>query len=284
MTSINIVQHFENVQLSAMRLASLVVVPSGRKVRSVVAAMAAQHTGCAVVTDGDRLAGIFTERDITRRVVQSPETWDAPVDRFMTEAPTVIGHHASAIEALRTMNARRFRNLPVTGADGGLLGSINHYELIRLAASFLGPQSKLGPEMTPEHNLHFVDLAGLPARDPLLVRPDDSLAAAIEAMLTAQTGLVSVVSDRGAVIGELTEHDVFLKVACRVEDLDAEAVGDWMTTEVAAANPGASISEALRVMAELGHRYLVLISETGRALGVVTFREITEYFEIVCAA
>jgi len=51
MTSINIVQHFENVQLSGMRLASLVVVPSGRKVRSVVAAMAAQHTGCAVVTD-----------------------------------------------------------------------------------------------------------------------------------------------------------------------------------------------------------------------------------------
>ena len=284
MTSINIVQHFENVQLSSMRLSSLVVVPSGRKVRSVVAAMAAQHTGCAVVTDGARLAGIFTERNITRSVVRSPETWDAPVDRFMTPAPVVIDHGASAIEALRTMNARHFRNLPVTGDDGDLLGSINHYELIRLAASFLGSPSKLGPELSPEHNLHFVDLAGLPARDPLLVRPDDSLATAIGAMLAAETGLVSVVSDRGAVIGELTEHDVFLKVACRVEDLEAEAVGDWMTTEIAAATPSASISEALSVMADLGHRYLVLISETGRALGVVTFREITEYFEIVCAA
>ena len=284
MTSINIVQHFENVQLSGMRLSSLVVVPSGRKVRSVVAAMAAQQTGCAVITDGARLAGIFTERDITKHVVRSPDAWDAPVDQFMTAEPAVIGHQASAIEALRTMNARRFRNLPVTGADGDLLGSINHYELIRLAASFLGSQGTLGPELSPEHNLHFVDLTGLPARDPILVRPDDSLAAAIGAMLTAETGLVSVVSDRGAVIGELTEHDVFIKVACRVEDLDAEAVGDWMTTEIAAATPGASISEALRVMADLGHRYLVLISETGRALGVVTFREITEYFEIVCAA
>ena len=125
MTSVNIVQHFENVRLSDMRLSSLVVVPSGRKVRSVVAAMAAQHTGCAVITDGARLSGIFTERDITRGVVRSPETWDAPVDRFMTAEPTVIGHHASAIEALRTMNARRFRNLPVTGTDGDLLGSIN---------------------------------------------------------------------------------------------------------------------------------------------------------------
>ncbi len=284
MTSTNIVQHFEGVRLSGMRLSSLVVVPAGRRVRSVVAAMAAQHTGCAVVTEGARLAGIFTERDITRHVVRSPETWDAPISRFMTEEPTVIGHDASAIDALRTMNARRFRNLPVTGADGDLLGSINHYVLVQTAASFLASQPRLGPDLSPEHNLHFVDLTGLPARDPLLVRPEDSLAAAIEAMLSADTGLVSVVSERGAVIGELTEHDVFLKLACRVENLDDETVADWMTTEIAAAAPGSSISHALRIMADLGHRYLVLISETQRALGVVTFREITEYFEIVCAA
>ena len=282
MKSPNIVQHFEGVPLSRLRLSSHVVVPSGRKVRSVVAAMAAQHTGCAVVTDGARLAGIFTERDVTNHVVRSPDVWGSPVDHFMTPDPMVIGHDASAIDALRLMNARWFRNLPVTDADGGLLGSVNHYDLIRLAASFLEAQSDLGPELSPEHNLHFVDLTGLPTREPLLVSPDDSLASAIEAMIAARTGLASVVNHRRAVIGELTEHDVFLKVACRVEDLADESVGDWMTREIAAAAPGTSISKALGIMAQLGHRYLVLISETNRALGVVTFREIAEYFEIVC--
>ena len=82
----------------------------------------------------------------------------------------------------------------------------------------------------------------------------------------------------------MTEHDVFLKVACRVEDLVDERVGDWMTEQIAAAAPGTPISDALGIMAKLGHRYLVLINETNRALGVVTFREITEYFEVVCAA
>ena len=284
MASPNIVQHFESLHLSRMRLSSHVVVPSGRKVRSVVAAMAAQHTGCAVVTDGARLAGIFTERDVTNHVVRSPDAWGSPVDYFMTLDPVVIDHDASAIDALRLMNDRRFRNLPVTGADGELLGSVNHYDLIRLAASFLESQSDLGPELSPEHNLHFVDLTGLSTQEPLLVSPDDSLAVAVEAMISARTGLVSIVNHRGAVIGELTEHDVFLKVACRVEDLADEAVGDWMTEQIAAAAPGTPISEALSIMAELGHRYLVLISETNRALGVVTFREITEYFEIVCAA
>ena len=284
MTSSNIVQHFEGLPLSRVRLSSQVVVPSGQEVRRVVAAMAAQHTGCAVVTDGARLAGIFTERDVTYHVVRSPDTWGSPVDYFMTPDPMAIRHDASAIDALRLMNAHRFRNLPVTGADGELLGSVNHYDLIRLAASFLKSQRELGPELSPEHNLHFVDLTGLSAHQPLLVGPDDSLAVAIEAMISARTGLVSVVNKRGAVIGELTEHDVFLKVACRVEDLVDESVGDWMTCQIAAAAPTTPISEALGTMADLGHRYLVLISETNRALGVVTFREITEYFEIVCAA
>ena len=284
MTSSNIVQYFEGLPLSRMRLSSHVVVPSGQEVRKVVAAMAAQHTGCAVVTEGARLAGIFTERDVTNHVVRSPDVWASPVNYFMTPDPMVIGHDSSAIDALRVMNAHRFRNLPVTGAGGDLLGSINHYDLIRLAATFLKSQRELGPDLSPEHNLHFVDLTGLSADEPLLVRPDDSLAAAIEAMISARTGLVSVVDDRGAVIGELTEHDVFLKVACRVEDLVDESVGDWMSPQIAAASPATPISEALGIMAELGHRYLVLISETNRALGVVTFREITEYFEIVCAA
>ena len=284
MTSANIVQHFESVPLSRVRLSSHVAAPSGRRVGSVVAAMAAQHTGCAVVTDGARLAGIFTERDVTNHIVRSPDVWNAPVDDFMTADPMVIDHSASAIDALRVMNRHQFRNLPVTGGDGDLLGSVTHYDLIRLAASFLESQSKLGPDLAPEHNLHFVDLTGLAARAPLLVRPDDSLSSAIEAMIAAKTGMVSVVNDRRAVIGEVTEHDVFLKVACRVEDLGDEAVGDWMTEEIAAAAPDTPISEALRIMASLGHRYLVLINETNHALGVVTFQEITEYIEAVCAA
>ena len=227
-TSSDIVQHFEQMSLSRMRLSSHVVAPSGRRVRSVVAAMAAQSTGCAIVTEGDRLVGIFTERDVTRHVVRSPDVWDAAVDDFMTLDPTVIDHSASAIDALRLMNARLFRNLPVVGADGDLLGNVNHYDLVGLAASFLGPRRELGPELSPEHNLHFVDLTGLPTREPLLVGADESLASAIDAMVEADTGLVSVVSERGTVIGELTEHDVFTKVACRVEDLDDEAVSRWI--------------------------------------------------------
>ena len=37
------------------------------------------------------------------------------------------------------------------------------------------------------------------------------------------------------------------------------------------------------VMAEKRHRYLVLLNETGRSVGIVTFRDIAEYFDAAFA-
>ena len=278
----NIVQHFEGMRLSQMRLSSHVTAPTGAGVRSVVLAMAAQKTGCALVMDRTRITGIFTERDITLNVVARPDLWDHPIEEFMTAAPLVIAEGATALDALQEMNGRNIRNLPVVNADGDLLGCVNHYDFVALASAFLAAQAG-GPsgDLAPEHTLLFVDLTGLPAREPVLVGPGDSLAGAVDAMVAAGTGLVSIVNDRGVVVGELTEYDLFTKIACRVEDLDDEEVGPWMTEQIAAAAPSTPISDALRLMAELGHRYLVLINETGRALGVLTFKEIAELFEAV---
>ncbi len=283
MTTNNIVEYFKSVRLSQMRLSSHVTASIGTPVRSVVLAMAAQITGCALVMNRADIVGIFTERDITAKLVDRPDLWEKPIDDFMTPAPTVIASDDDALNALHLMNGHSIRNLPVVSADGDLLGCINYYDLIALTAVFLSsdPSSSGDTDPVPEDNLLFVDLTGLQAREPLLVRPQDTLADAIGAMMSTGTGLVSVVNDRGVVIGELTEHDIFTKIACRVTDLDDQTIEPWMTEQIAATAPSTPISEALRLMAELGHRYLVLINETGRALGVLTFKEIAEMLEAV---
>ena len=208
MTSSNIVQHFESVPLSRMRLSSHVVVRSGRKVRSVVAAMAAQHTGCAVVTEGARLAGILTERDVTNHVVRSPDVWDSPVDDFMTADPIVIGHDASASDALRLMNARRFRNLPVTDADGDLLGSINHYDLIRMAAAFLESQSELGPELSPDDFM---------TADPIVIGHDASASDALRLMNARRFRNLPVTDADGDLLGSINHYDLIRMAAAFLE-------------------------------------------------------------------
>ena len=275
----NIVDHFESLTLADLKLSSQVTVAVGSPVRSAVNAMAAENQSCAVILDGRSVVGILTEHDVATKIVASPDRWDSPVDYVMTPDPFVAADDRTALDALRLMNENRFRNLPVVSQRGDVLGNVTQYDLIRLASTFLKGLDVHGAELGPEHNLLFVDFNGLPHRIPVLVEADTSLEETINAMIEESTGLASVVDHRGAVIGEFTEHDVFTKVAFRVEDLADETVGHWMTTPIAAAPPDTPISEGIHLMAEMDHRYLVLLSETNRALGVVTFRDIADYLD-----
>ena len=279
----NIVSHFERVQLAEMTLPTELQVPIDSVVIDVVGAMAAADLSCAVVTESDRIAGIFTERDVTHRVARSPDMWDLTIDKFMTFNPSVASARQTAFDALREMNRRSVRNLPIADDDGTYLGTVTFYDLIRLASDFLRAHPDVGHELAPEHSLLYVDLTGIGAHPPVTMEPTTSAGTAIDAMIGQGTGLVSVVNDRQVVIGEFTEHDIFTKLACQVEDLDDEIIGDWMTTVIAGARPQTSIADGLHLMADVGHRYLLLLNENEHALGVLTFGDIADYIEAAFA-
>lgn len=275
----NIVNYFESVGITDVELRTKLEVPIGTDVRTVVETMAAADRSCAVITDGERIRGIFTERDVSARVATAPDRWDQPIDQFMTVDPIVIPSTKNAVEALRILNRNYIRNLPIVDADGRYAATLTSYDLIRAASAYLASNTDIGDELSTEHSLIYVDLSGIEPHEALQIEPTGSVATAIDMMVQAKTGLVSVVNDRNTVIGEFTEHDVFRKLACRVEDLDDQIVGDWMTETIAAVPPTTPIADGIHLMAEVGHRYLVLLNETGHAMGVLTFRDIATYFE-----
>lgn len=275
----DLVTHFSEARLTDIELSAQVVITSGTPVEDAVMAMANADTSCAFIMNGDDIIGILTEHDITHRVVRAPDAWDQPVDGFMTPDPYVIDRNATALDALSEMGKRGFRNMPVVLDDSGRYANVTHYDLIKLASQFLEQQADESDEFTAEHAMRYVDFYGMPSKVPVEVTADVSLAEVIDLMVSRDRGLISVVDGRGVVIGEFTQHDVFRKVACRVEDLDDEVVGDWMTTVFASALPSATIDEGLREMAAKRHRYLVLVNETGRSVGIVTFRDIADYLE-----
>ena len=77
------------------------------------------------------LVGIFTERDVMRKVVDVPGMLDRPVDDVMTPNPITIGPDASAADALRLMDENHFRNLPIVDKSGKLLGNMTHRAIIQ---------------------------------------------------------------------------------------------------------------------------------------------------------
>jgi CBS domain-containing protein len=95
----------------------LISVDPQTTVAEAATVMGGKHVGSALVMEGDRLAGIFTERDIVRALGEHFDAAGHPVASWMTVSPTTIGPDASTDEALDRMLKGGFRHLPVIEQD-----------------------------------------------------------------------------------------------------------------------------------------------------------------------
>lgn len=86
--------------------------------------MGSRRVSCVLIKDGERLAGILTERDVVRAVATYFDASNHPVEEWMTKEPVVIGPDASENEALDLMRDKGIRHLPVV-EDAKLVGVVS---------------------------------------------------------------------------------------------------------------------------------------------------------------
>jgi CBS domain-containing protein len=90
--------------------------------------MAAKSTGAVLVMLGDKLVGIFTERDAVYRVIaQGRDPAVTALAQVMTQSPKAIGPDKTFGYAMMLMHENGFRHLPVVedGKPVGLLSARN---------------------------------------------------------------------------------------------------------------------------------------------------------------
>jgi CBS domain-containing protein len=93
--------------------------------------MADKQIGALLVTDGDAIAGIVTERDYARKVVlmeRSSKT--TPVSEIMSKAVRFVQPDQTSDECMALMTERRMRHLPVLDQDR-LIGMISIGDLVK---------------------------------------------------------------------------------------------------------------------------------------------------------
>lgn len=118
--------------VTKLELSDFCIVTADTTVRETIDTMRSLRRNCAfVVGRGTKLIGLFTDRDVLKRVVTHPETWDQPVESIMTPTPQTIPLTASAQDALQLMEAGHFRNVPVINERGAPIGNITHYAVLR---------------------------------------------------------------------------------------------------------------------------------------------------------
>jgi CBS domain-containing protein len=99
-------------------------------VREAVALLAGRRIGAVPVTDGGRVAGIFSERDVIYNLSNhGAAVLDWPVGQVMTAPAITIEPHVPALAALSQMTKRRIRHLPVVDG-GGLVGIVSIGDLV----------------------------------------------------------------------------------------------------------------------------------------------------------
>ena len=108
-------------------------VPVEASVADAIRMMLDHHVGAVGVVDSEgRVAGIFTERDVLRKLaLQECDPAATPLRDMMTTPVEMATLATSAGEALATMVERHFRHLPVVDSNGKLLGMLSIRNLLQ---------------------------------------------------------------------------------------------------------------------------------------------------------
>jgi CBS domain-containing protein len=98
-----------------------------------IEAMKNDEGGCVIISDDGRVAGIFTERDLLTKVLGENVDFESPISEWMQTKVETLSSDATIGEAVRLMNDRSFRNIPLV-KDGELVGSISVFDIITYLA------------------------------------------------------------------------------------------------------------------------------------------------------
>lgn len=111
----------------------IVMISPDATVRELVALLAEHNIGAVIVSsDGARLDGIVSERDVVRNLQTLEPLSEKPVSAIMTEAANTCAP-GSEVGSLRVqMTEQRVRHLPVLD-DGKLVGIISIGDVVKSA-------------------------------------------------------------------------------------------------------------------------------------------------------
>ncbi len=110
--------------------ARMVTVKPEDTVLEAIKVLAREDIGAAVVMSGDRLAGIFSERDYTRKIVLKGRSSDSTrVEEIMTANVVCVSPRAKTRDCMALMTEKNIRHLPVV-EEGRVVAMISIRDIV----------------------------------------------------------------------------------------------------------------------------------------------------------
>ena len=110
-------------------------IPADASIRDALLLMAKEDIGALPVLIGDKLEGIFSERDFARLLANSGNfPLDTPIQEVMTKDVITVSLNTSIENCMRLMTDKHFRHLPVIN-ENKLIGLISIGDVVKTIIS-----------------------------------------------------------------------------------------------------------------------------------------------------
>lgn len=100
-------------------------------VYNAIEQMCDKNIGGLMITENNKLVGIFTERDYARKLIlKGKSSKDTPIKDLMTPNPFTVTPQSSIEDCMKLMAGKHIRHLPVE-ENGKLIGMISIGDVVK---------------------------------------------------------------------------------------------------------------------------------------------------------
>jgi CBS domain-containing protein len=251
-------------KVSEIMTTNITTATASQTVHQVVERMVAEDVGRIVITENEVPAGIFTEKDVLKRVVNKLDPKNTVIRQVMTSPVRAVREETHIVEAFVKMYKGKFRHLLVRGRRGKIVGIVSMRRILGLAV-------ELGHGMSDTRTLGTI-------MSSQVATVDESSTVYETINLMAGKGLGSVVvTARDKPEGIFTERDVLRRIATKELDTKTTAVKQVMTSPLITMARTDLVRDVLDEMYRRDIRNMPVMAETGELIGIVSMPDILQY-------
>jgi CBS domain-containing protein len=252
-------------KVSEIMTTSLTAAPVSTSISKVLEIMSAEDVGRIIITGEEVPVGIFTEKDVLRRVVNANvDAESTPIKDVMTSPLRAVREETHIVEAFGKMYKGKYRHLLVRGRRGRIVGIVSMRRILKLVV-------ELGQGMSDTRTLGSLTTAAAATIDQT-----SSVHDAIDLMIKTGVGSV-VITNAGRPAGIFTERDVLKRIATKKINTKHTPVKEVMTAPLLTMSLTALVGDALAEMYRRDIRNMPVTGQSGELMGIVSMPDVLQY-------
>lgn len=239
--------------------------PVAAPVHEVMSQMIAEDVGRIVITDDEVPVGVFTEKDVLKRVVYAGLDAEQTLIKSVMSSPIrAVREETHIVEAFTRMYRGKYRHLLVRGRRGRIVGIVSMRRILKIAV-------ELGQGANETQTL-----ADIAETDAVYIDPAESVAAAVQLLVLKELSSI-VIGTANKPLGIFTERDVLKRVGLAEIDRRATPIKDVMTAPMITLPASTFVGDALAEMYRRDIRNLPITDSGGNLMKTVAMPDVLRY-------